>query len=163
MSRRTFAQPNSHKIIAGRSGQGREPDHESTCFRPGRPGVHIPSRCVLTPPNGQRGEGKDMVPEPPSLKSGWTGTHLCYASRSSHRNSTQSRPYRRAGRGIAFLLRAQIVSGPEAGGMPGAIIISARDSSQIRIDYVQHALCAWLRYGQLFQPREATLETYNRP
>jgi len=68
-----------------------------------------------------------------------------------------------AGRGIAFLLRAQIVFGPEAGGMPGAIIISARDFSQIRIDYVQHALCAWLRYGQLFQPGEVIVETYNRP
>ncbi|MGB2602608.1 MAG: hypothetical protein WBC78_03375 [Candidatus Sulfotelmatobacter sp.] len=51
-----------------------------------------------------------------------------------------------AGRGIAFLLRAQIASGPQAGGMPGAVVARARDSSEIRIDYVQHALCAWLRY-----------------
>ncbi len=58
-----------------------------------------------------------------------------------------------AGRGITFLLRAQIVSGPEAGGIPGAIIISARDSSQIRIDYVQHALCAWLQYKQFISAR----------
>ncbi len=50
------------------------------------------------------------------------------------------------GRGIAFLLRAQIVYGREAGGMPGAIISRALDSSEVRIDYVQHALCAWLRY-----------------
>ena len=58
-----------------------------------------------------------------------------------------------AGRGITFLLRAQIVSGPEASGIPGAIIISARDSSQIRIDYVQHALCAWLQYKQFISAR----------
>ena len=51
-----------------------------------------------------------------------------------------------AGRGIAFLLRAQIASGPQAGGMPGAVVARARDSSEIRIDHVQHALCAWLRY-----------------
>jgi hypothetical protein len=51
------------------------------------------------------------------------------------------------GRGIAFLLRAQVVSGPQAGGMPGAIISRALDSSEVRIDYVQHALCAWLRYS----------------
>jgi hypothetical protein len=50
------------------------------------------------------------------------------------------------GRGIAFLLRAQMMSGPEAGGMPGAIISRALDSSEVRIDYVQHALCAWLRF-----------------
>jgi hypothetical protein len=52
------------------------------------------------------------------------------------------------GRGIAFLLRAQVVSGTQAGGMPGAIISRALDSSEVRIDYVQHALCAWLRYRE---------------
>lgn len=52
-----------------------------------------------------------------------------------------------AGRGIAFLLRVQVVSGPEAGGMPGSALTRVFDSSQIRIDYVQHALCAWLRYS----------------
>jgi hypothetical protein len=52
-------------------------------------------------------------------------------------------------RGIAFLLRAQVVSGAEAGGMPGTVVNRAIDSSEIRIDYVQHALCAWLRYQKL--------------
>ena len=56
-----------------------------------------------------------------------------------------------AGRGIAFLLRAQITSGPYAGGLPGAVMISTRHSSDIRIDYVQHALCAWLRYQRSIQ------------
>ena len=55
------------------------------------------------------------------------------------------------GRGIAFLLRAQVVSGPEAGGMPGSALTRMLDSSQIRIDYVQHALCAWIRYQKLLQ------------
>jgi hypothetical protein len=54
-------------------------------------------------------------------------------------------------RGIAFLLRAQITTGPYAGGMPGAIVQGAKGESTIRIDYVQHTLCAWLRYQKLFQ------------
>jgi len=54
-------------------------------------------------------------------------------------------------RGISFLLRAQITSGPYAGGVPGALSAGAKDASTIRIDYVQHALCAWLRYRELFQ------------
>ena len=56
-----------------------------------------------------------------------------------------------AGNGIAFLLRAQITSGRYAGGLPGAVTIGVRHSSEVRIDYVQHALCAWLRYQRLFQ------------
>jgi hypothetical protein len=57
-------------------------------------------------------------------------------------------------RGINFLLRAQITDGPYAGGMPGAISAGARagrsgGTSDIRIDYVQHALSAWLRYRAL--------------
>jgi hypothetical protein len=55
-------------------------------------------------------------------------------------------------RGIAFLLRSQVLSGPQAGGMPGAVSIRAHDVSEIRIDYVQHALCAWLRYTLGVQP-----------
>jgi len=54
-----------------------------------------------------------------------------------------------AGRGIAFLLRMQIGSGPYAGGMPEAFRAGARAASEIRIDFVQHALCAWLRYQRL--------------
>jgi len=56
-----------------------------------------------------------------------------------------------AGRGIAFLLRMQIGSGPYSGGMPGAFATRVLDSSKIRIDYVQHALCAWMRYQNLLQ------------
>jgi hypothetical protein len=54
-------------------------------------------------------------------------------------------------RGIDFLLRAQVASGPELGGMTGAIMNRILDSSEIRIDYVQHALCAWLRYQYLLR------------
>lgn len=59
-------------------------------------------------------------------------------------------------RGIDFLLNAQITSGPYAGGMPGAVLAtgsprSMRSWSEIRIDYVQHALSAWLRYEELYQ------------
>lgn len=49
-------------------------------------------------------------------------------------------------RGIRFLLRAQISTGAQAGGMPGATVTRSLDSGEIRIDYVQHALCAWLRF-----------------
>jgi len=63
-------------------------------------------------------------------------------------------------RGIAFLLRAQITNGPYAGGMPQAVpeansVVVQRDprASDIRIDYVQHALCAWLRYETMFGGR----------
>ncbi len=54
-------------------------------------------------------------------------------------------------RGIAFLLRMQIGSGPYSGGMPGAFATRVLGSSEVRIDYVQHALCAWLRYQKVFQ------------
>lgn len=60
-------------------------------------------------------------------------------------------------RGIAFLLRAQIQDGPFAGGLPNAITRLPDDGSeagrrfnqlatQIRIDYVQHALSAMVQY-----------------
>jgi hypothetical protein len=59
--------------------------------------------------------------------------------------------------GVSFLLRAQIVSGPFAGGLPGiapgrtsVAIKEAAQESEVRIDYVQHALCAWLRYENMF-------------
>jgi hypothetical protein len=51
--------------------------------------------------------------------------------------------------GIAFLFRAQIHDGVYAGGMPGAYVSSTPGASSVRIDFVQHALCAWLRYQQL--------------
>jgi hypothetical protein len=53
------------------------------------------------------------------------------------------------GRGIVFLLRAQITSGQYQGGVPGAVTSGGPHSSDIRVDYVQHALCAWLRYERL--------------
>jgi hypothetical protein len=63
--------------------------------------------------------------------------------------------------GIAFLLRTQITAGPYAGGVPeavfgaGSVVFKANASaSDIRIDYVQHALCAWLRYQAMLQRRE---------
>ncbi len=61
-------------------------------------------------------------------------------------------------RGIAFLLNAQITSGQYAGGMPGAVVAtgsprSARSVSEVRIDYVQHALSAWLRYEEYERSR----------
>jgi hypothetical protein len=39
-----------------------------------------------------------------------------------------------ARRGVAFLLRAQIKSGPYAGGIPGAYLAGAPGTSEIRID-----------------------------
>lgn len=55
--------------------------------------------------------------------------------------------------GINFLVRAQIVEGPYAGGFPRSVVNSEPHASEIRIDYVQHALCAFLRYQQLFGSR----------
>ncbi len=54
-------------------------------------------------------------------------------------------------RGVYFLIRSQIKDGLYAGGLPGASISLGTGASDIRIDFVQHALCAWLRYKQLFQ------------
>jgi hypothetical protein len=58
--------------------------------------------------------------------------------------------------GVKFLLRAQIKSGPYAGGIPittaggsGNAVRHDPAASEIRIDLVQHALCALLRYEQL--------------
>jgi hypothetical protein len=63
-----------------------------------------------------------------------------------------------AERGIAFLIRAQIKSGPYAGGMPGAYLAGAPGTSEIRIDCVQHALSAWLRYQKLLPKASNTVE-----
>lgn len=54
-------------------------------------------------------------------------------------------------RGIAFLMRAQISSGAYAGGVPGAYLPDSYGGTDVRIDFVQHALCAWLRYQRMFQ------------
>lgn len=66
------------------------------------------------------------------------------------------------GRGIAFLLRAQIITGPFIGGLPKAATLNKVDSSDIRIDYVQHALCAWIRYLRLIHISKQTIEDLKR-
>jgi hypothetical protein len=59
--------------------------------------------------------------------------------------------------GVDFLIRAQIKSGPFAGGMPAVlprtslVMKAAARESEVRIDYVQHALCVWLRYENMFE------------
>lgn len=66
-------------------------------------------------------------------------------------------------RGIAFLLRAQIKDGPHKGGftratallpehVPGASSFNRR-ATEIRVDYVQHALCAMIQYRQMKHTR----------
>jgi hypothetical protein len=76
------------------------------------------------------------------------------------RADLRSRIEEAACRGVNFLLRAQIKTGPYAGGMPRSIIKSTTTApagtgnpdsraSEVRIDYVQHALCALLRYQEL--------------
>ncbi len=52
--------------------------------------------------------------------------------------------------GVNFLLRAQVVTQPYIGGMPRSVLESEPGATEIRIDYVQHALCAWLRYQEMF-------------
>jgi len=60
---------------------------------------------------------------------------------------------------IAFLLRAQIRDGLYAGGMPGLYALKFPENSAVRIDFVQHAMCAWLRYKRLFRPDESLHQT----
>jgi hypothetical protein len=56
-----------------------------------------------------------------------------------------------ATRGVLFLLRAQIDSGPFAGGMPQAYVFSTAGRIPVRIDYVQHCMSAWIGYKRLIQ------------
>jgi len=68
-------------------------------------------------------------------------------------------------RGIAFLLRAQVVTGPHTGGVPRAIQPLPGDDpsddleafnrrvGEIRIDYVQHAASAMMQYRRLHHGR----------
>ncbi len=54
--------------------------------------------------------------------------------------------------GIAFLVRAQVQSGLYAGGIPRSVVPVAWDKGrcdEVRIDYVQHALCAMLQYDSM--------------
>lgn len=64
--------------------------------------------------------------------------------------------------GIDFLMRAQVLSGAHAGAIPGAIKplpkhhlrygrMPARLATEVRIDYVQHALSAFIQYDALRQ------------
>jgi hypothetical protein len=50
--------------------------------------------------------------------------------------------------GIGFLLRAQLRDGALRGGMPRAMAGAGDDerAREVRIDYVQHAMSAWLQY-----------------
>jgi hypothetical protein len=50
------------------------------------------------------------------------------------------------GAGIAFLMRAQVRDGRYRGGMPRAITKENERAGEIRIDYVQHALSAFIQY-----------------
>ena len=63
--------------------------------------------------------------------------------------------------GMEFLLNAQVREGPHAGALTQGFIPAAEISSgifsnhdnriqEIRIDYVQHALSAWIQYYNLF-------------
>ncbi len=63
-----------------------------------------------------------------------------------------------ADEGIAFLLRAQVTEGPHGGAIPRAIERRGdqpedspfnRRATEVRIDYVQHALSAWIQYLEL--------------
>ena len=67
-------------------------------------------------------------------------------------------------RGIRFLMRCQIKQGGEKGGLPRAFEKLPKShadwspafndrATEIRIDYVQHALSAWIRYRDLFVRR----------
>ena len=50
---------------------------------------------------------------------------------------------------VGYLLKAQIKSGSYAGGVPGATEDAVPTERHVRIDYVQHALSAWLVYKQV--------------
>lgn len=50
---------------------------------------------------------------------------------------------------IRFLLRAQVDEGPHAGAVPKALGEGGPDQTEVRIDYVQHAVSAWLAYAAL--------------
>lgn len=57
-------------------------------------------------------------------------------------------------RGIVFVLKGQIKKGAYLGGVRGALRTSSTNSSEIRIDFVQHTLCALVRYRNLFEQRQ---------
>lgn len=53
--------------------------------------------------------------------------------------------------GIRFLIRAQIKEGAYAGAVPRALRASDDRASEVRIDYVQHAMSAWMAYLDLLE------------
>jgi hypothetical protein len=53
--------------------------------------------------------------------------------------------------GIAFLLRAQVREGRFAGAVPRAVERVDERAGEVRIDYVQHAMSAWLGYYELLE------------
>lgn len=56
---------------------------------------------------------------------------------------------------IRFLLRAQVRTGPHRGAVPKALREDADPRhTEVRIDYVQHAVSAWLAYAALETPPE---------
>ena len=66
--------------------------------------------------------------------------------------------------GMAFLLNSQVRTGPYAGGIPRGVRTYPDDGSgslrtfnqrvtEIRIDYVQHALSAMIQYRELYFAR----------
>ena len=71
-----------------------------------------------------------------------------------HDHRVRSPVQRAVTTGVAFLQRAQIRGGVLDGGMPRALLVDgeghssrfARRAREVRIDYVQHALSAWLAY-----------------
>ncbi|MFQ5733019.1 MAG: hypothetical protein ACE5KM_13845 [Planctomycetaceae bacterium] len=84
---------------------------------------------------------------------------------SARRTQLRERVERTARTAAEFLLRCQLVRGKFAGGMPRAMArvrnrrpASARfnrRAGEIRIDYVQHALCAWMQYRDRLSRRGA--------
>ena len=71
-------------------------------------------------------------------------------------HGVRSRIEAAAPRGISFLVRAQVREGPFAGAMPRVVAPWKGDTpeikdfnrraAEVRIDYVQHSLCAMIRY-----------------
>ena len=56
---------------------------------------------------------------------------------------------------IHFLMRCQMEKGPFAGAMPKGLHLQVQGMTEVRIDYIQHALSALLRYKDLQQQMES--------
>ncbi len=53
--------------------------------------------------------------------------------------------------GIELLLRAQVTEGDYAGALPRALSSTDPRATEVRIDYVQHAMSAWMGYLELVE------------